>query len=76
MTGLRWSTTCRTRRRCRALFLTSQLPRHQDWYFQVQYIDGAENWHEVTIPMLDGLYLLNLLRTAEEEQHLGLWNRR
>lgn len=28
----------------------------------------------VAAPVSRGLYLLNLLRAAEEEQHLGLWN--
>lgn len=49
--------------------------QHTDWYFQVQYTDAKEVWHELKIPMLDGLYLLNLLKTAEREQGLSLWNR-
>lgn len=47
---------------------------HEDWTFQVQYTDAAGTWHEIKMPMLDGLYLLNMLRTAEEEQRLKLWN--
>ena len=57
------------------IVLNKSAPQHEDWYFQVQYTDAAETWHEVKIPMLDGLYLLNLLRAAEEEQHLSIWNR-
>jgi hypothetical protein len=48
---------------------------HTEWTFQLQYTDAAGNWHELRMPMLDGLYLLNLLRTAEQEQGLSLWNR-
>jgi hypothetical protein len=49
---------------------------HKDWYFNVQYIDESDKWHEIKISMLDGLYLKNLLSTAEKEQGLGLFNRR
>lgn len=46
-----------------------------DWYFQIQYTDKDGNWQQVKVPMLDGLYLLNLLRAAEKDQRLDLWNR-
>lgn len=58
------------------LMLNKGATRHEDWTFQMQYTDSAGEWHEVKMPMLDGLYLLNMLRKAEEEQHLGLWNRK
>lgn len=58
------------------LILNKSAPRHEDWYFEVQYTDEADAWHQFKLPMLDGLYLLNLLQTAEQEQHLGLWNRK
>ena len=48
---------------------------YKDWYFNVQYIDSSDNWHELKISMLDGLYLKNLLSTAEKEQGLSLFNR-
>jgi hypothetical protein len=57
------------------IVLNKEAPRHEDWTFQLQYTDSAGTWHDLKMPMLDGLYLLNLLRAAEEEQHLGLWNR-
>jgi hypothetical protein len=44
--------------------------------FKIKYMDGSGAWHEVTIPMLDGLYLLNVLFEAAKTQHLGLCNRR
>jgi hypothetical protein len=50
-------------------------PRHEDWTIQLQYTDSVGNRHELEMPMLEGLYLLNLLRTAEEDQHLGFLNR-
>ena len=55
--------------------LDKTAPRHEDWAFQIQYTDAAGNWHELKISMPDGLYLLNLLRTAEQEQNLSIWNR-
>lgn len=58
------------------IVLDKSAPRHEDWYFQVQYTDESGMWHEFRLPMLDGLYLLNLLQAAEQEQHLGLWNRK
>jgi len=61
--------------RVQGIVLNKGAPRHEDWSFQVQYTDINGSWHELKMPMLDGLYLLNLLRAAEEEQHLGLWNR-
>lgn len=48
---------------------------YKDWYFNVQYTDDSDNWHELKISMLDGLYLKNLLSAAEKEQGLSLWNR-
>jgi hypothetical protein len=51
-------------------------PKHEDWYFEVQYTDEVDAWHQFKLPMLDGLYLLNLLQGVEKEQHLGLWNRK
>lgn len=48
---------------------------HTDWTFKLQYTDAGGKWHELKMPMLDGLYLLNLLRAAEQEQGLSLWNR-
>lgn len=48
---------------------------HKDWYFKIQYTDMNDKWNELKIPMLDGLYLMNLLGAAEKEQGLGLWNR-
>lgn len=57
------------------IVLNKGAPRHEDWTFQMQYTDAAGTWHELKMPMLDGLYLLNLLRAAEDEQHLSLWNR-
>lgn len=41
----------------------------------VRSAGGGGTWHDLNMPMLDGLYLLNLLRAAAEEQHLGLSNR-
>jgi len=55
--------------------LNKGAPRHENWTFQIQYTDAAGAWHELKMPMLDGLYLLNLLQAAEQEQHLGLWDR-
>lgn len=43
----------------------------KDWYFELQYTDEANEWHEFRLSMLDGLYLLNLLKAADEEQHLN-----
>lgn len=58
------------------IILDKSAQKHEDWYFQVQYTDESGLWHEFKLPMLDGLYLLNLLQAAEQEQHLGLWNRK
>jgi hypothetical protein len=57
------------------IMLNKAAPNHEDWFFQVQYTDATGSWHELKMPMIDGLYLLNLLRAAEKEQHLGVWNR-
>lgn len=57
------------------IVLNKDAPRHEEWTFQIQYTDAAGAWHEIKMPMLDGLYLLNLLRAAEGEQHLSIWNR-
>jgi hypothetical protein len=64
-----------TAAKVQGILLNKAAPRHEDWTFQVQYTDADGNWHEMKMPMLDGLYLLNLLRAAEQEQHLGIWNR-
>jgi hypothetical protein len=61
--------------RVQGIVLNKSAQRHEDWYFQIQYTDDKDVWHELKVPMLDALYLLNLLRAAEKEQHLGLWNR-
>jgi hypothetical protein len=57
------------------LSLSREASDHEDWFFEIQYTDSSGAWHEVKMPMLDGLYLLNMLREAEKNQHLGLWNR-
>lgn len=57
------------------LSLSREAPDHGDWFFEVQYTDSKGAWHELKMPMLDGLYLLNLLREAEKNQHLEFWNR-
>jgi hypothetical protein len=57
------------------LILYRDTPQVEQWHFDIQYTDAAGTWHEIRIPVLDGLYLLNMLRTAEKEQHLGIWNR-
>ena len=51
-------------------------PRDDDWFFQVQYTDSEGRWHELKMPVKDGLYLLNLLRAAEKDQAtLAVMNR-
>lgn len=57
------------------ILLSREAKDHRDWFFNIQYKDRGGTWHEVRVPMLDGLYLLNLLKEAEKRQHLGLWNR-
>ena len=47
----------------------------KDWYFIIQYTDDDNKLQEIKVPLVDGLYLLNLLRTAEKDQHLDFWNR-
>jgi hypothetical protein len=61
--------------RMQGMLFCREAPEVEKWYFKVQYTDDSGAWHELQIPMLDGLYLLNMLRTAEKEQHLELWNR-
>jgi hypothetical protein len=61
--------------RIQGISLDKGARRHEDWTIKVQYTDAADAWHELSMPMLDALHLLNLLRTAESEQALGLWNR-
>lgn len=61
--------------RIEGILLDKTAPEHKDWFFLMQYTDSNGSWHELKIPMLDGLYLLNLLNTAQEEQGLSLWNR-
>lgn len=60
----------------RGIVLNKTGASHTDWYFEVQYTDEADTWHQFKLPMLDGLYLLNLLEAVQEEQHLGLFNRK
>lgn len=62
--------------RIQGIQLNKSASDHKDWYFLLQYTDDKDHWHQLQIPMLDGLYLLNLLSEAEKDQHLGLWNRR
>lgn len=57
------------------MILYRDAPQVEQWHFDIQYTDAAGTWHELRIPVLDGLYLLNMLRTAEKEQHLSIWNR-
>jgi hypothetical protein len=57
------------------MLLSREADRHEEWYFKIQYTDIAGTWHEMKVPMLDGLYLLNMLRAAEKDQHLSIWNR-
>jgi len=33
----------------------------------LQYTDNEENWQEVRMPFLDGMYLLNLLKALQIE---------
>jgi hypothetical protein len=61
--------------RMQGMLLCRDSARIEDWYFDVEYTDKAGAWHALKIPLLDGLYLLNMLRSAEEEQHLSIWNR-
>jgi hypothetical protein len=46
-----------------------------DWFFRIQYSDKDNNLQEIKVPLLDGLYLLNLLREVEKDQQLELWDR-
>lgn len=62
--------------RMQGIIFNKEGSSHKDWHFQIQYTDNNDVWHELRVPMLDGLYLLNLLETAEKEQHLSLWNRK
>ncbi len=62
-------------KKVQGIILNKEGESHKDWYFNIQYTDHLDNWHEIKIPMLDGLYLMNLLGSAEKEQGLGLWNR-
>jgi hypothetical protein len=52
-----------------------QAQHHEDWLFEIQYTDPKGEWHALNVPLLDGLYLLNMLRVAEKRQGLGLFNR-
>lgn len=62
--------------RMQGLVLDKSGSRDEDWYFQVQYTDDADAWHEIRVPLRDGLYLLNLLKAAEQDQPtLALLNR-
>ena len=33
----------------------------------LQYTDHKDEWHEVAMPFLDAMYLLNLLRAMQED---------
>lgn len=33
----------------------------------IQYTDRTEKWHEVTMPFLDAMYLLNLLSAIKKD---------
>jgi hypothetical protein len=61
--------------RMQGMLLSREADNHRAWFFKIQYTDEHGTWHEVKVPMLDGLYLLNMFRQAEKEQHLELWNR-
>ena len=62
--------------RMQGVVLNKSAPRDEDWYFQVQYTDDVDAWHEMRVPLRDGLYLLNLLKAAEQDQPtLALLNR-
>jgi hypothetical protein len=59
------------------ILLDKSAPSDEDWYFQVQYTDTSGAWHQLRVPVRDGLYLLNLLQAAQDEQaSLALMNRR
>ncbi|MEA2237150.1 MAG: hypothetical protein QOC81_1874 [Thermoanaerobaculia bacterium] len=57
------------------MMLSREAGNFREWFFKIQYTDGAGTWQQIKVPMLDGLYLLNMLRDAEKNQHLELWNR-
>ncbi len=46
----------------------------EDWFFEMQYTDAAGTWHQLKIPMREGLHLMNLFQSADKEQALSLFN--
>lgn len=38
---------------------------------EVSYIGQNSEWHVLSMPLLDGLYLLNLLEAMSEKSNLG-----
>ncbi len=61
--------------RLQGMILNREAHSHTDWFFEIQYTDKGGVWHEIKMPMPDGLYLLNMLREAEKRQELGFFNR-
>ena len=61
--------------RIQGMMIDRQAPRHEDWLFKIQYTDPKGEWHALNVPLLDGLYLLNMLREAEKRQGLAFFNR-
>lgn len=42
-------------------------PAPKDAKVQLQYTDPEEEWHQMTMPFLDAMYLLNLLKAMQIE---------
>lgn len=42
-------------------------PEPQNYQIQLQYTDAGDVWHQVEMPFLDAMYLLNLLKAAALE---------
>lgn len=61
--------------RIQGMTIDREAPRHEDWLFKIQYTDPNGEWHALNVPLLDGLFLLNMLREAEKRQGLALFNR-
>lgn len=61
--------------RIQGMAIDRRADRHQEWLFEIQYTDPAGELHQLNIPLLDGLYLLNMLRDAEKRQGLRIFNR-
>lgn len=34
-------------------------------HVQIQYTDDQDAWHEMSVPFLDAMYLLNLLKASQ-----------